>query len=193
MLSRHHFVLKWHSSGHYMYLLPLFSDDSLMEFHFNWFTACLLDQLIYFNNWQTDRLTIWWTNGLATYRLSNWLTAQVTVPLANWLADWLTDWLTNRPTDWLADWLTDQLADWLVEWLTVWLIDRLKKFEKTNAKFGRFNDLSAARFLHLNQQLKHHTKMLLDMKKDLDSVFRRIRWRVLLYKFKLLYYISVIL
>ena len=53
--------------------------------------------------------------------------------------------------------------------------DRLRKFEKTNAKFGRFNDLSSARYLHLNQQLKSHTKMLLDMKKDLDSVFRRIR------------------
>jgi len=53
--------------------------------------------------------------------------------------------------------------------------ETLTKFEKTNAKFGRFNDLSAARFLHLNQQLRNHTKMLLDMKKDLDSVFRRIR------------------
>ena len=55
------------------------------------------------------------------------------------------------------------------------MIDRLTKFEKTNATFGRFNDLSGARFLHLNQQLKNHTKMLVDMKKDLDSVFRRIR------------------
>ncbi|KAJ7385441.1 KxDL motif-containing protein 1 [Desmophyllum pertusum] len=52
---------------------------------------------------------------------------------------------------------------------------RSQKFEKTNATFGRFNDLSGARFLHLNQQLKNHTKMLVDMKKDLDSVFRRIR------------------
>ena len=55
------------------------------------------------------------------------------------------------------------------------VFDRLRKFEKTNAKFGRFNDLSSTRYLHLNQQLKSHTKMLLDMKKDLDSVFRRIR------------------
>ncbi|XP_068693342.1 uncharacterized protein [Montipora foliosa] len=52
---------------------------------------------------------------------------------------------------------------------------RLAKFEKTNAKFGRFNDLSEARYSHLHQQLRNHTKMLLDMKKDLDSVFRRIR------------------
>ena len=55
------------------------------------------------------------------------------------------------------------------------LFDRLANFEKTNAKFGKFNDLSAARFLNLNNQLKGHTKMLLDMKKDLDSIFRRIR------------------
>lgn len=53
--------------------------------------------------------------------------------------------------------------------------ETLSKFEKTNAKFGKFNDLSAARFLNLNHQLKGHTKMLIEMKKDLDSIFRRIR------------------
>lgn len=53
--------------------------------------------------------------------------------------------------------------------------ETLAKFEKTNAKFGRFNDLSEARYSHLHQQLRNHTKMLVDMKKDLDSVFRRIR------------------
>ncbi|XP_074615772.1 uncharacterized protein LOC141875337 isoform X1 [Acropora palmata] len=53
--------------------------------------------------------------------------------------------------------------------------DTLTKFEKTNAKFSRLNDLSATRYSYLQQQLRSHTKMLLDMKKDLDSVFRRIR------------------
>lgn len=53
--------------------------------------------------------------------------------------------------------------------------DTLTKFEKTNAKFSRLNDLSATRYSYLQQQLRSHTKMLVDMKKDLDSVFRRIR------------------
>lgn len=38
------------------------------------------------------------------------------------------------------------------------------------------NSLSATRFALANQELKKHTQLLFDLKKDLDSVFRRIRF-----------------
>lgn len=51
----------------------------------------------------------------------------------------------------------------------------LTKFEKTNETFGKFNELSEARYEELHMQFKNNTRMLVDMKKDLDSIFRRIR------------------
>ena len=79
---------------------------------------------------------------------------------------------------------------------SVLITNRLTKFEKTNAKFSRLNDLSATRYSYLQQQLRSHTKMLVDMKKDLDSVFRRIRYDLLVltyrYSFRTLLKITVI-
>ncbi|XP_048583631.1 kxDL motif-containing protein CG10681 [Nematostella vectensis] len=54
-------------------------------------------------------------------------------------------------------------------------IKALTKFEKTNETFQSFNHLSSIRYEVLNHRFKNHTTMLLDMKKDLDIVFRRIR------------------
>lgn len=60
------------------------------------------------------------------------------------------------------------------------------RFEKTNEKFKTFNELSTAKYESLHQHFKSHTKMLIDMKKDLDSVFRRIRWELNWYSVLLL-------
>lgn len=51
----------------------------------------------------------------------------------------------------------------------------LSRFEKTNEKLERFNSLEAGRFHSAMEQFRAHTRVLLEMKKDLDSVFRRIR------------------
>ena len=51
----------------------------------------------------------------------------------------------------------------------------LGRFEKTNEKLERFNSLEAGRFNLAMEQFRSHTRVLLEMKKDLDSVFRRIR------------------
>ncbi|XP_054661656.1 kxDL motif-containing protein 1 isoform X3 [Grus americana] len=39
-----------------------------------------------------------------------------------------------------------------------------------------FNNLSSVRMQQMNERFLHHTKTLVEMKKDLDSIFRRIRW-----------------
>ena len=39
-----------------------------------------------------------------------------------------------------------------------------------------FNNLSSIRMQQMNERFLHHTKTLVEMKKDLDSIFRRIRW-----------------
>ncbi|CAN7948925.1 unnamed protein product [Ixodes pacificus] len=51
----------------------------------------------------------------------------------------------------------------------------LGRLEKTNEMLLNCNSLSATRFALANQELKKHTQLLFDLKKDLDSVFRRIR------------------
>ena len=53
---------------------------------------------------------------------------------------------------------------------------RLGRFEKTNAKLESFNSLEAGRFGVAMEQFRSHTRVLTDMKKDLDAVFRRIRY-----------------
>ena len=39
-----------------------------------------------------------------------------------------------------------------------------------------FNNLSSARLQQMNERFLHHTRTLVEMKRDLDSIFRRIRW-----------------
>ncbi|XP_041464088.1 kxDL motif-containing protein 1-like isoform X2 [Lytechinus variegatus] len=51
----------------------------------------------------------------------------------------------------------------------------LDRFEKTNEMLSNFNRLSAKRYEKTFEQFKEHTETLLTMKKDLDTVFRRIR------------------
>lgn len=52
----------------------------------------------------------------------------------------------------------------------------LGKLEKTNEMLINCNALSATRFVVASQDLKKHTQLLFDLKKDLDSVFKRIRF-----------------
>uniref|UniRef100_A0A8C5KS46 KxDL motif-containing protein 1 n=2 Tax=Jaculus jaculus TaxID=51337 RepID=A0A8C5KS46_JACJA len=51
----------------------------------------------------------------------------------------------------------------------------LDRFEKTNEMLLNFNNLSSARLQQMSERFLHHTRTLLDMKRDLDSIFRRIR------------------
>ncbi|XP_064175748.1 kxDL motif-containing protein 1-like isoform X1 [Anguilla rostrata] len=51
----------------------------------------------------------------------------------------------------------------------------LDRFEKTNEMLLNFNGLSNVRLQQMNERFLHHTRTLVEMKKDLDSVFRRIR------------------
>ena len=51
----------------------------------------------------------------------------------------------------------------------------LSRFEKTNEMLSNFNKLSADRYEKTIEQFKEHTQVLMDMKRDLDVVFRKIR------------------
>ncbi|XP_033634899.1 kxDL motif-containing protein 1-like [Asterias rubens] len=51
----------------------------------------------------------------------------------------------------------------------------LSRFEKTNETLSNFNKLSAVRYEKTIEQFKKHTQVLMDMKRDLDIVFRKIR------------------
>ncbi|XP_061750197.1 kxDL motif-containing protein 1 [Nerophis ophidion] len=51
----------------------------------------------------------------------------------------------------------------------------LDRFEKTNEMLINFNGLSDVRLQQMNERFLLHTRTLVEMKKDLDSVFRRIR------------------
>lgn len=53
--------------------------------------------------------------------------------------------------------------------------NRLDRFEKTNEMLINFNGLSNVRLQQMNEHFLLHTRTLLEMKKDLDSIFRRIR------------------
>uniref|UniRef100_A0A670Z6Q1 KxDL motif-containing protein 1 n=1 Tax=Pseudonaja textilis TaxID=8673 RepID=A0A670Z6Q1_PSETE len=53
---------------------------------------------------------------------------------------------------------------------------RLDRFEKTNEMLLNFNNLSGVRMQQMNERFLHHTRTLVEMKKDLDSIFRRIRY-----------------
>lgn len=51
----------------------------------------------------------------------------------------------------------------------------LDRFEKTNEMLINFNGLSNMRLQQMTDNFMNHTRTLLEMKKDLDSIFRRIR------------------
>ncbi|XP_054707161.1 kxDL motif-containing protein CG10681-like [Uloborus diversus] len=52
----------------------------------------------------------------------------------------------------------------------------LVRFEKTNEMLVNCNALLASRYTGASKELKKHISFLTDLKKDLDSVFRRIRF-----------------
>ncbi|XP_064113897.1 kxDL motif-containing protein CG10681-like [Macrobrachium nipponense] len=51
----------------------------------------------------------------------------------------------------------------------------LQRFEKTNEMLSNCNALSATRFALAQKEFKKHTALLVEMKKDLDHIFKRIR------------------
>jgi len=51
----------------------------------------------------------------------------------------------------------------------------LQRFEKTNEMLTNVNSLSATRLEKAQTDFKRHTQMIDEMKKDLESVFKRIR------------------
>ncbi|KAG8454838.1 hypothetical protein GDO86_001162 [Hymenochirus boettgeri] len=51
----------------------------------------------------------------------------------------------------------------------------LDRFEKTNEMLLNFNSLSSGRLQQMSDRFSHHTRTLVEMKKDLDIIFRRIR------------------
>lgn len=52
---------------------------------------------------------------------------------------------------------------------------RLQRFEKTNEMLTNCNALSASRLKTVAPEFKKHTQQLVDMKKDLDYIFKKIR------------------
>jgi len=51
----------------------------------------------------------------------------------------------------------------------------LQRFEKTNEMLTNCNALSVNRLKSAGAEFKKHTQLLLEMKKDLDNIFKRIR------------------
>ena len=52
---------------------------------------------------------------------------------------------------------------------------RLQRFEKTNEMLLNCNALSASRLKIASEDFKKHTKLLTEMKKDLDYIFKKVR------------------
>ncbi|XP_054160218.1 kxDL motif-containing protein CG10681-like [Oppia nitens] len=55
-------------------------------------------------------------------------------------------------------------------------INMLSRFEKTNEMLVNCNALAVIRFESANRDLKRYTQQLVDLQKDLDSVFHRIKF-----------------
>ncbi|XP_023228118.1 kxDL motif-containing protein CG10681-like isoform X2 [Centruroides sculpturatus] len=72
--------------------------------------------------------------------------------------------------------LSHQVNEHDVETLIQAQQQMLLRFEKTNEMLINCNALSASRFEVASREIKRHIQLLTEMKKDLDSVFRRIRF-----------------
>ena len=66
------------------------------------------------------------------------------------------------------------------------MFHRLSRYEKTNEMLINFNILSSGRFQTTQQTFVKHTELLSDMKADLDSVFKRIRYDIVRKKLRYL-------
>jgi len=51
----------------------------------------------------------------------------------------------------------------------------IQRFEAINKSLSVYNEFSAKRYNEVNKEFERHVKMLITMKNDLDSIFRRIR------------------
>lgn len=67
-------------------------------------------------------------------------------------------------------------SDYFCSNMFIIIVSRLSRFEKTNEMLINFNILSANRFEATVKDFQKHTQLLFDMKKDLDTVFKRIRY-----------------
>lgn len=68
-------------------------------------------------------------------------------------------------------------ASWSFPILTNAFVDyRFKRFQESNATLTGFNEFSASMYSHLWIEFEKNTKMVKEMKKDLDSIFKRIRY-----------------
>ncbi|XP_055937936.1 kxDL motif-containing protein 1-like [Argiope bruennichi] len=52
----------------------------------------------------------------------------------------------------------------------------LARFEKTNEMLANCNTLLASRYVTASKELKKHISFLIELKKDLETIFRRIRF-----------------
>lgn len=55
------------------------------------------------------------------------------------------------------------------------LLQRLQRFEKTNEMLTNCNQLSVHRLKTAGTEFKKHIALLIEMKRDLDYIFKRIR------------------
>ena len=53
--------------------------------------------------------------------------------------------------------------------------EMLQRFEKTNEMLSNVNSLSAVRLDRANKDFRKHTQNMLEMKRDLDTIFRRLK------------------
>ncbi|XP_067003024.1 kxDL motif-containing protein CG10681 isoform X1 [Anabrus simplex] len=63
----------------------------------------------------------------------------------------------------------------LLQYDCVKTILRLQRFEKTNEMLTNCNALSVNRLKSAGTEFKKHTQLLLEMKKDLENIFKRMR------------------
>jgi hypothetical protein len=54
-------------------------------------------------------------------------------------------------------------------------LDSLKVYRKSTDQLTAFNDFSTARFTEVQKHLEIHTKLIKEIKTDLDAAFRKIR------------------
>lgn len=52
---------------------------------------------------------------------------------------------------------------------------RLQRFEKTNEMLTNCNQLSQNRLKNVSEDYRKHCKLLMDMKKDLEYIFKKVR------------------
>lgn len=53
---------------------------------------------------------------------------------------------------------------------------RINRVERANALIGNFNRVGKRQYEDFLPKFKEHTRLIMDMKKDLDNVYRRIRY-----------------